>query len=108
MRFFVDISKSQKKENKIKIPGDTITAIYSATIQPGKDFAERDNTDRISCRSSEKGLSVIATTDGKYYVSALTVEEVYQRIIKAEADATMIYQKRIERNDDRMSKNIKK
>ena len=104
MRFFVDISKSQKKESKNKICGEDIIAVYSTNTQPGKDFAEKDNANRVSCRGKEKGLSVIATVQGIYYVSALSVEEVYQRIIKAEADAMQIYQKRIERNDEKLTK----
>lgn len=96
MRFFVDISKSQKKNDKVKIAGDTINAIYSLSCEPGKSLAKNNET--ISCRSSYNGLSLITTTDNMYYISALTVEEVNQRLIKAQADAMNVFNKRTEKN----------
>ena len=97
MRFFVDISKSTKKEDKIKVAGDTINGIFPLNCEPAKSLAKNNET--ISCRSSYNGLSLITTTDNMYYISALTVEEVNQRLIKAQADAMYVFQKRIEKNN---------
>lgn len=98
MRFFVDISKSTKKDEKIKVAGDSIIAIYSIGIEPATSIIKKGQN-IVSCRSTNHGLSLIATRDGVYYISALSVEEINQRIVKAEADAMNIFKKRLGKSE---------
>lgn len=102
---FVDISKSQKKHEKIKINASSIVAIFPTGREPARKMTDmvKGSTSLINCCSSEKALSLIQTVvDGIYiyYLSPLTQEEISKRIIKAEADTLITYSKRLNKKEN--------
>lgn len=102
---FVDISKSTKKHEKIKTNIKYIVCTYPTGREPAKSLIDtvRGTTSLINCCSGQKALSLIKTkVDGDYifYLSPLTQEEIANRIIKAEADAFVTFQKRINKKEN--------
>lgn len=98
----VDISKSQKKLDKIKINANNITAIYPIKKAPATTIMDlyKNTPMLIKCSGENKSNILIATMqEGKYiyYTSALTAEELARRITKAEADTESVYIKRKEK-----------
>ena len=102
----VDISKSTKKHEKIKTNVKNIVCTYPTGREPAKGLMStvKGTTSLINCCSGQKALSLIQTkVDGDfiYYLSPLTQEEIANRIIKAEADAFILFNKRIEKKENK-------
>lgn len=95
----VDISKSQKREEKIKVNANNIVAIFPAKREPAKKLIKEfaDTLFLVNCCSSEEAKSLIAVAVNDnlfYYKSPLSAEEINKRINKAEADAMITIQRR--------------
>lgn len=99
MIILVDISKSQKREEKIKVNANNIVSIFPAKREPGKKLIKEfaDTLFLVNCCSSEEAKSLIAVAVNDnlfYYKSPLSAEEINKRINKAEADAMITIQRR--------------
>ena len=91
---YVRITKNTKDStNYTELLVDDITAILGVDKQPGAKLRKDLKDVILNCCSNEKAMSIILTKSGNVYLSPLSVQVITARIVKAEAEYALNFEK---------------